>query len=369
MRRGVIALSGYNLRAVVALCRWAAPAEVPVHLAARDASDPIGLTDHAARVFVQRRTPRLDLDEVLTWIHGLRRQHGYGQVLVAPTTEFFNRFALQHRAAIEAAGGIVPLVDESLYLRVSDKQAFAEMCAARGIAVPAVFESLPASLPFVAKPRHYLSARSGRVKPYLITTPAERANFLERESADGFFFQEFVQGPSLYLLAHIGRSGQVVASAQQNLMQQADGGSIVLARAHDFHLEPEAQTYLDMLLDAGFHGLVMIEVRRCQRTGRAVMIEANPRLWGPLQFMLDRHQDLFTPLFTDHGFEPKVQAPQGAPSPYYFWSGGMAAGPPACTFHDFSADHFVSDYARIAAADLFARGDTWRLHRHELEPA
>ena len=369
MRRGVVALSGYNVRAVVALCRWAAAAGVPVHLAARDAADPIGLTDHAARVFVQRRSPRLDLDEVLTWIRGLCDQHGYAQLLLAPSTEFFNRFMLRHRVAIEAAGGIVPLVDEALYLRVSDKQAFGEMCAACDIAVPATFDGVPDTLPFVAKPRRYLAARSGRVKPYLIHTPAERAQFLAQESADAFFYQEFVQGQSLYLLAHIGRGGQVTASAQQNLMQQADGGSIVLARAHDFHHEPEARPYLDMLLDAGFHGLVMIEVRRCQRTGRCVMIEANPRMWGPLQFMLDRQRDPFTPLFADHGFEPAPPAPHGAPSPYYFWSGGLPTGVPGCTFHDFSADLFVADYPRIAAADLFARDDTRRLHRHELETA
>lgn len=369
MRRGVIALSGYNLRAVVALCRWAAAAGVPVHLVARDAADPIGLTDHAARVFVQRRSPGLDLDELLTWIHALRAQHGYGQVLVTPSTEYFNRFVLQHRAAIEAAGGIVPLVDEALYRRVSDKQAFSELCAARGIAVPAVFDGPPDTLPFVAKPRHYLSASSGRVKPWLVTTPAERAQFLEQESAEGYFFQEYVQGQSLYLLAHLSLGGRVTASAQQNLMQQPGGGSIILARVHDFHLEPEARPYLDMLLDAGFHGLVMIEVRRCQRTGRAVMIEANPRLWGPLQFMLDRHQDPFTPLLADHGFELAAPAPQGAPSRYYFWSGGLTGGLPGCTFHDFSADRFVADYARIAAADLFARDDTRRLHRHELQPA
>lgn len=365
MRIGVMSLSGHNHRAVVALCRWAAAAGVPVHLVARNAADPLYLTDYASQVFVQRRSAALTVDEIATWVHHLCRQHGYRQVVIAPSTEFFNRFLLRNRQAIEAAGGIVPLVGEALYEQVSDKHAFAAMCTARGIPVPAVFDGLPPHLPFVAKPRQYLGAASAQVKPYLIFTPAEREQFLQREAVADFFFQEFVEGESLYLLAHMARSGQVVAQAQENLMQQAGGGSIILARAHGFHLEPEAQPYLDMLIAAGFHGLVMVEVRRCRRTGRAVMIEANPRMWGPQQFMLDQQADPFTPLLADHGVE--VSPPKLGPAyPYYFWSGGLSRTLPPCSFHNFSADRFVADYSRIAGSDLFARDDTRRLHQHEL---
>lgn len=369
MRGGVIALSGYNLRAVVALCRWAEASGVPLHLVARQGSDPIELTDHAARVFVRRRSEGLDLDEVLTWIHHLRVAYDHERVVIAPSTEFFNRFVLRHRGAIEAAGGVVPLVDEALYLRISDKQAFADLCRDAGIAVPAVFGVPPDDRPFVAKPRHYAASSSGRIKPYLITSAAERDAFLAQECLDGYFFQEFVEGQSLYLLAHVARSGQVTACAQRNLIQQAGGGSIVLAEAHDFHLDPAARPYLELLSDCGFHGLVMIEVRRCRRSGRAVMIEANPRMWGPLQFMLDRQTDPFTPLFADHGLVGRPLQPQGALSLYYFWSGGLAARFAPCTLHDFSADRFFADFARIAAADLFARADTLRLHHHELAQA
>lgn len=366
-RRGVVALSGHNIRAVVALCRWAAGAGVPVHLAARDAADPIYLTSHAQRVFVQRRSPALELAEIAGWIARLREQHRYEQVVIAPSTEFFNRFLLRHRAAIEAAGGIVPLVDEALYERVSDKEAFAAMCAAHGLPVPAVFDTLPDRLPFVAKPRRYSGRTGMQVKPYLVLSEADREKFLRREAIEDFFFQEFVEGQSLYLLAHIARNGRVVASAQENLVQQAEGGSIVLARAHEFHREPEARRYLAMLIEAGFHGLVMVEVRRCRRTGRAVMIEANPRLWGPLQFMLDRQADALAPLFADHGIEVEAPAPRHAERPYYFWSGGLARRAPWCVFHDgYSPQAFVEDYRRIAECDLFAREDSLPLHRHEL---
>lgn len=369
MRTGLMALSGYNDRAVVALCRWAAAAGVPLHLVARDEADRIHLTAHAASVFVQRESPQLDVAGVAAWLHALRGRHGYDRVVIAPSTEFFNRFLLRHRAAIEAAGGVVPLVDEALYAQVSDKEAFATMCAAHGIAVPAVFDGLPEGLPFVAKPRHYGAATSGQVKPYLVFTPEDRAAFLQREDPSRFFFQEFVEGESLYLLAHVARDGKVAACAQQNLIQQPFGGSIVLARAHGFHHEPAARAYLDMLRGAGFHGLVMIEVRRCARSGRTVMIEANPRLWGPLQFVLDQGVDLLTPYFADHGLDVQSPAPSATRHDFYFWSGGLAHPAAPCTFHGYSADDFVADHAPIARADLLARDDTRRLHAHELQPA
>jgi len=366
VRNGLICLSGHNIRAVVALCRWAAAADVPIHLIARDAADPIYLTSHASRVVEQRSSSALDVGEVRRWIEGLRKRHGYEQVVLAPSTEYFNRFLLRHRAAVEAAGGIVPLVDEALYVRISDKHAFAEMCQAHAIPVPAVFDDLPDRLPFVAKPRRYPQTPGAQIKPYLVFTAQERQQFLERERAQDHFFQEFVEGESLYLLAHVARDGTITASAQENLMQQAHGGSIILARSHDFHLEPEARAYFDMLVRAGFHGLVMIEVRRCRRTGRAVMIEANPRMWGPLQFMLDTHVDLLTPLLHDHGMEVGAPRESEPARDYYFWPGGLAPRLPACTFHNFSPDRFVQDYGRIEAASLFARDDTQRLHRHEL---
>jgi predicted ATP-grasp superfamily ATP-dependent carboligase len=338
MRAGLLILSGYNIRAVVALCRWARAAAVPVHIVARNADDPIRLTAYAGQVFVTRASAALDPAETAGWISRLRDLHGYDAVIVMPTTEYFNRFVLAHRAAIERAGGIVPLVSAALYAQVSDKAPFAALCASHGISIPVEYDDLPDAPPFVAKPRGYGSASSGRIKPYLVRTAAERHAFLASERPDGFFFQELVDGESLYLLAHMARDGSVTSCAQENLMQQAEGGSMVLARAHALHLEPEAERYTGMLRTIGFHGLVMIEVRRSARTGRTVMIEANPRLWGPLQFTLDRGVDLFRPLLADHGVPVQAPSLPGIVRPFYFWSGGLTPSRGPVAFHNYSPD-------------------------------
>ena len=369
MRAGLLVLTGYNVRAVIALCRWSTAAGVPLHAVARNAQDTIHLTDYAARVFAERASEALDAAEAVAWVASLRRQHGYDRVVIAPSTEYFNRFLLRNRDALEAAGGIVPLVDAPLYARVSDKQAFAELCTAHGLVVPAELHGVPDELPFVAKPKHYGAATSGQIKPYLVHTPADRAHFLGREEPANFFFQELVEGRSLYLLAHVARDGTVTACAQENLMQQSRGRSMILARPHDFHLEPEANRYIAMLREIGFHGLIMIEVRRCTRTGRAVMIEANPRMWGPLQFTLDQGVDLFAPLLADHGVTIPNAMRTGDRRPYYFWSGGLSRDSQPFTFHNYSSRQFLDEYPGIGRSDLFARDDSRRLHAHELTSA
>lgn len=367
MRLGLMALGGHNHRAVVAFCRWAAAAGLTVHLAARDRDDPLYRTDYARWVFVQRASAALQLDEVIGWVAQLRRAHGYRHVLLLPSTEFFNRFMLRYRSALEAAGACVPLVDEALYTRLSDKAAFSALCSQHGIAVPAVYPTLPAQAPFVAKPRCYLGSDGRSHKPQLIADAADRAAFLARHRVEDFFFQEWVTGESVYLLAHLARDGRVTAAAQQNLVQQGAGASIVLARADRFHREPAAQPYLQMLQRLGFHGLVMVEVRR--QPQRAVMIEANPRLWGPIQFMLDQGVDPFRPWLVEHGLDLPDPVPLGAPRSYYFWSGGLLGQAAPCTYHSYSAARLLDDLPAIAAADLFDRADSAPLHRHELTSA
>jgi predicted ATP-grasp superfamily ATP-dependent carboligase len=366
MRAGLLVLSGFNIRAVVALCRWAAAAEIPLHIVARDRNDPIYLTDYRPAVFVERTSAQLDASAVISWIRMLRAAHHYAQVLIPPSTEFLNRLLVSNRGPIEEAGGVVPLVNQRLYEQISDKEAFAALCAAHGICVPATFDRMPDQLPFVAKPRTYTASRIGQIKPYLICTPDDLKQFTEREDPATYVLQEFVEGQSLYLLAHISKTGAVTASAQENLIQQARGGSIVLARPHDFHRQPDAQPYLRLFRESGFHGLVMIEVRRCARTGRHVMIEANPRMWGPIQFALDQRVDLFGALVADHGFAAKPPDPAKITRSHYFWSGGLARSQSPFAFHNYSADRFLGDYHEIAASDLFCRSDTRRLYEHEL---
>ena len=367
MAQGVLILSGYNIRAVVAFCRWATARGVPFHLVARDPSDPIFLTDYAAQVLLTRDSPKLDLAQVLYWAGLLRTRHGYARVLLLPSTEFLNRFMLAHRAALEQAGCMVPLVDQALYCQLSDKYSFGRLCGEAGIAVPAEYNILPDHFPFVAKPRSYAGIGTRQLKPHLVYGPAERERFLSQEDSADFYYQQYVEGRSLYLLACLPRAGAPALFSQENLVQQPEGGSVILARADDFHLHADALPYLALLAQAGFHGLIMIEVRRAA-DGTCYMIEANPRLWGPMQLVVDHPTGIFDAFLADYGFatavpEPTVATAGTAAVPCYYWSGGLQAGPPS--YHNFSAAALAAQQAAIAAYDIFQRHDSMPLYRHE----
>jgi len=367
MSQGVLILSGYNIRAVVAFCRWATARGVPFHLVARDESDPIFLTDYAAQVLLTRASPQLTLAHLVHWSALLRAQHGYERVLLLPSTEFLNRFMLAHREELEQAGCVVPLVGQALYCRLSDKYSFGRLCSEAGIAVPVEYDSLPERFPFVAKPRSYAGIGTRQLKPHLVYGPVERDRFLLSEDRGDFYYQQYVDGRSLYLLAYVPINGQPVLFSQENLVQQPEGGSVILARADDFHLHADALPYLALLARVRFHGLIMIEVRRAA-DGTCYMIEANPRLWGPMQLVVDHQTGIFDAFLADYGFgtaapaAAEVSAGAG-PRPCYYWSGGLRAGPPS--YHHFSAAALAAQQAAIAPDDIFHRHDSMPLYRHE----
>ena len=364
MSKGILVLSGYNTRAVIAFCRWARPRRVPFHIIARNETDPIFLTAFRDSVFLTRKREDLELDDFRGWISRIREQCSYREVLVLPSTEFLNRFMLHHRAAIESAGGIVPLVAEELYERISDKYSFAQTCAESGVPVPEEYQAIPDCFPFVAKPKSYASILNRQLKPYLILNRTALTDFRRSETADNYFFQRYIEGKSLYLLASIPRTEAPVLFAQENLIQQANGGSVILARPDNFHEQKPALDYLALLAQLGFHGLIMIEVRLDRGTQRHFMIEANPRLWGPIQLIVDSGVDFFGAYLRDYRFDIGSSPHRRQCRPFYFWSGGLIGGTEPA-YHNYSPNQFVREFNLISRHDLFLREDTLDLFRYE----
>jgi hypothetical protein len=161
------------------------------------------------------------------------------QIVVCPTSEFFDLFMLQHPALFARHQCHIPLVDLATYRLVSNKESFTNLCAQHGLAVPQVWQKPEAlAYPFVAKPRDNLGENGRILYPYLIFNNANWQQFLAHESVDTYFFQEYITGRSFYLLFYLSRSGTVTAFSQENLAQQAGGKSIVLARSAHIHELP-----------------------------------------------------------------------------------------------------------------------------------
>jgi predicted ATP-grasp superfamily ATP-dependent carboligase len=365
MSKGILILSGYNMRAIVAFCRWAQDQHVPFHLIARNEFDPISLTDFSDRVFLIRKHENLELEDFCIWISRIREKYSYQKVLVLPSTEFLNRFMVNNQNAIELVDGVVPLVNKVLYERISDKYSFGKLCLDFGIPVPEEYNKIPKTFPFVAKPRSYASIFKRQLKPYLIHYEADLADFRQNESLDDFYFQQYIEGKSLYLLASMPRNEKPVLFAQENLMQQANGGSIVLARIDDFHKQRAVVQYLELLAEINFYGLLMIEIRFHKGTQKYFMIEANPRLWGPIQLAVDNGIDFFGSFLRDYKFNVSHFSSQDRHAQFYYWSGGLTENS-KIVYHNYSKDQFIDEFNSINRCNLFYRKDTMRLFRHEL---
>ena len=122
-----------------------------------------------------------------------------------------------------------------------------------------------------------------------------------------------------------------------------------------------------MLRDQNFFGLVMVEVRLDEYNGHYYMIEANPRLWGPLQFCVDNNVDLFGAMLRDYGFEISKSLSSCDPATHYFWSGGLTKQSQPIAYHSYTSDEFVKDCQRLRTQDIFLRKDTLNLYLKESE--
>ena len=367
MNQAVLVISGYNIRAVVAFCRWATAHDVKFHIIAKSKEDPIFLTDYKDYVGYIRDSTQLRHEQFRTWVDSLCHEHGYHRIIILPSTEYLNRFLLENRNFIESENCIIPLVDERLYKNISDKYSFAKLCNAYGLDIPAEFNRIPEQLPFVAKPRANYSAEGNQHIIHLIHNSQDLENFSSNYEENDYFFQQFIYGRSFYLLAYIGKGGlnNNVFFSQENLMQQAKGGSIILAKHSKFHHNEIAKHYVTMLRDQNFFGFVMIEVRLDESNGQYYMIEANPRLWGPLQFCIDNNIDLLGAMLKDYEFEIFQKLMPCNPTTHYFWSGGLTQQSQPIAYHSYTSDEFVKDFSLLKTQDIFLRKDTLNLYLKE----
>ena len=131
-----------------------------------------------------------------------------------------------------------------------------------------------------------------------------------------------------------------------------------------------AQRYVKMLKESGFTGLIMIEVRYAENSEKYFVIEANPRLWGPMQLLVDNNVDLFGAMLRDYGFGVDLDGmSQDTPNEYYFWSSGMVPESMPIAFHNYSEEQFRKDLPYLLKQDVFSRDDTTDLFVSPLEPA
>lgn len=356
--------SGYNFRAVLAFCRALEQAGHTPAVVACTKDDPIFRTRFRDAVVFTRANRSLEVADFTAAATAARKRTGATQCVLAPASEYMVRWALQQRDALAAAHCELPLPDEATYLRVTDKGSFTVFCHERGLPVPGELAT-GAHLPCVAKPRWNVAPDGTSLYPWLLRTREDLLRFERETQPEHFFFQEWVEGRSLYLLFHLPRRGRATVFSQENLAQQPGGKSVLLARAARLHEDArEVAFWEDALRATGFYGVAMLELRQ-RDDGECVLIEANPRLWGPLQLCVDACPPLLRGYVEEHLGRSPAARPAGAirTRAAYLWSGGFAAGEPV--WHGAAPRRGWLARLRHAADDVYLRADSWRQFMHE----
>ena len=290
----IVIFSGYNQRAVIAFLRTLQENKITNYvIVAASNQDTIFQTDYANKVVYTRKKKELCLLEIYEAISFVVETHKEQECIIIPSTEALNRFLLKNRDIFENNHCIIPLVEESLYKRISDKEKFWNICREKGICTPDNLDvGSVYQFPFVAKPKKYFSKDGKVYSPKIILSNNDFWEFKQNYDEEDFLFQEYINGESYYLLFYYARNGSVYKFSQVNYAQQPNGKSILAAGCSDLHLNKSIiSSYEKLFQELGFHGLVMIELRK--NRDRFYMIEANPRFWGPSQLFCNAGYNFF----------------------------------------------------------------------------
>lgn len=367
MSKAVLVFSGFNQRAVIAFLRTLEKYDVPYAIIASSEKDTIFLSSYKDKVLAVRNKIELDLEDLNDTIHQVQSKIPNTKLVIAPSTEALNRFILNHREVFEVLDCEIPLVSEQLYTKISDKKTFAELCTKNRVQVPQEFYNLSlAKIPFVAKPKTYVSSDGIVNTPQLITKEFEKYSFQEKHNPDDFFYQEYISGRSLYLLYYFYKDRGLEKFSQENFIQQPGGKSILAAESSGFHNKGESLLYEELFKSVNFTGLVMVEVK--EQKGLYYMIEANPRFWGPSQLFVDAESNFFAAFLFDAGLLQEKPIFKDAQHTKYYWHGGVAEilkKQSSLAYHNYSAEKYEQEKSSWMKSDVYNRSDTKQLYAVE----
>jgi len=367
--KAVVIFSGYNQRAVIAFLRVLKKNKIPFGIIAKSKEDTIFLSEYKYNVLYIRKHSKLVLDDLLIALREVKNKLKANEIIIAPSTEALNRFILKHKKKFNEINCTIPLVDEYLYNKISDKLTFSELCKDNGIKIPEEIDINKNTLfPFVAKPKFYFSKKTNTtLAPVIIENEKEKEEFILNYDLNDFYYQKYIGGESKYLLYYFHRDGSIFKFSQKNLIQQPNGKSMVAAISSNFHLSDESKKYETLFKKIKFFGFVMVEVKGDEN----YMIEANPRFWGPSQLFVDSKVNLFEAFLHDYGLIYKKPAFDFNNYIYtpYFWYGGIfitLQNKGKFKYHNYNADKFIRDFPIFIKNDIYRREDTYNIFKKEL---
>jgi predicted ATP-grasp superfamily ATP-dependent carboligase len=370
MNKTFILFSGYNQRAVISFCRELKALQTGFYIIAKSPDDPVYQSKYKNDILFARQETDLTLHVFKKYIQQIRKQTG-DTLILCPSSEFLNFFLLHHAAELTRLGCEIPLVNPGTYGLISNKYSFSGICKKHHIAVPEEYNDYRnTDYPFVARPYKNISNGQKTLYPYIIFSRNDLAQFLKNENADNFYFQAYIPGQSYYLLYYFSLNDTVIKYSQKNLLQQANGKSIVFAQSSDIHNRSISEKFERLLHSIRFKGLIMIEIM--YYNGEYIAIEANPRFWGPAQLFVDARVPIFKNFIYDYLGKRTNPFKQGSVKgkSVYLWFNGimenLLSHKKLKRYGKMSSMYLFLLIIRHLKDDIYLRKDTFKIFISEL---
>lgn len=268
---------GTNTRAVVTLLAASVSTGLPVVLVVDPDVEPPAENLLRGCMVVERKFGPVSRAQMVDLTKRAIRKIGVESLVLAPTSEYLQQL-VHSGVRIFSEVGLESFPKSRLsYSHLSDKENL-PLLAQWGLSFPRPqpVDANISNVPFVAKPRRNLRDAEG-LKPFLVNDDDSMRRY--GSVARDFFSEELVLGDSIYWCGFRAGDQKIVGYFQQNHAQVRGGGSISAAsRVAGNKFEVERGIIHDFLERVDYRGPIMLEFRGSS----FVLIEINPRFWGPL---------------------------------------------------------------------------------------
>jgi hypothetical protein len=279
MTKAALLFSGYNQRAVIALCRYFSKVGMEILIVSSGGDDSIYHTKYKKNVVFERA------DSILTTKIFEEVSLRYtGPIIYCPTSEYLNRFVFENYDVLMKLNIRPGMPSEKRYTKVTNKRSSQDIVrCVSGLSIPKEMPISKAKAPCVLKPCKNI-VDGNVLYPIICQDDLVLENTLSNIKSENYFAQEYIEGQSYYLCGVLTKNGEFCCYWQENLLQQANGKSMVLARSCKNPGISES-FFFNSIHSSGYHGIMMTEF--IKRRDELYYIETNPRFWGPFQLAID----------------------------------------------------------------------------------
>jgi len=241
-------------------------------------------------------------DTFLAAVLAACREHGVR--LLLPMTEVTTLLLTRARSQLPA-GCVLPFADEATLQRASDKAEMVTLAESLRIPTPASIRINSAAelenasvlpYPVVIKPGR---SRVLTAKGWLSTGVTYAHNETELRGklhalppqVYPVLLQERIQGPGEGFFALYAQGKPIAFFAHRRLREKPPSGGVSVLR-ESAEIAADTQNYGTALLGTlKWHGVAMVEFKRCENSHRLYLMEINARFWGSLQLAIDSGVD------------------------------------------------------------------------------